>query len=210
MFLLLHPNPFFFHNKTPTNISALSFFAWWCGEGIQWTMNGVQTVWGPSMGTEGVGQARTLTYRYRLLSSSTTSVATGPVGPQSYHSITETHAFVPRRVGRRWTEGSRLCCLRRAALEQTGQWPALGSAWLPPAPKARPQGALPKASLPDIQGAQSCCLPLPKPSSLPFLTSQGALFPALPGWSASEEHGSKDGQAKVEMGFQALEAQSGP
>ena len=88
MFLLLHPNPFFFHNKTPTNISALSFFAWWCGEGIQWTMNGVQTVCGdPAWGRRGWDRPGPLTYRYRLLSSSTTSVATGPVGPQRLFSV---------------------------------------------------------------------------------------------------------------------------
>lgn len=78
---------------------------------------GADCLWGPSMGTEGVGQARTphLPVQAPLFVNHLSSHR--PCGaPEVILSPQRLHVLVPRRGRRRWTEGSRLCCLRRAAL----------------------------------------------------------------------------------------------
>lgn len=149
--------------------------------------------------------------RCRLLSSSTTSVATGPGRVfRGYPQSPETPCARSRRAcGKMDRRDLRLCQQGRAALWNRQGSGQLGSAWLPPAPRLNHRGAF-QDSLPDIQeGAQSCCLPYPKPSSLPLSHfPELSLFQHSLGGQLLRRHGSKDGQAGMEMGL-SLEAQSG-
>ena len=78
---------------------------------------GADYLWGPSMGMEGLGQARpphlpvqAPFFVNRLSSHRPCGAPEVILGPQRLH------VPVPRRGRRRQTEGSHLCCLRRAAL----------------------------------------------------------------------------------------------